>query len=143
MATIIEKAAPSTSRFAWISKGANLWDETTIGPLPYNKEAKDKGPLLKTPAGKFHIPLDPYGKPSLIKCYRCQGIGHKSNVCPQRRGVNFCERYDEELEVPFQEEQLHGDEEAFADDGVRLVCVLYRVYLTLKAPEDLHRQYSP
>lgn len=84
MAEHLEKAATSPSRYATTSTASNSHEDTAINSLPYTKDNKGKGPLLETSPGKPDIPLDPYGKPSLIKCYRCQGTGHKSNVCPLR-----------------------------------------------------------
>lgn len=48
---------------------------------------------------------------TLDKCFRCQGHGHKSNVCPGRRTVAFLEGEDEHKDkdkcacVEFAEEE--------------------------------------
>lgn len=50
--------------------------------------------------------------------------------------MNVWERCDE-VEVENEEEpKLASNEEAFPDDGDRLVCVLHRVYLAPKNPEN-------
>lgn len=53
----MEKSVSSKSCFATTSTWFNFWDVHTTGPLPNNKDSKDKGPLLETSAVKPHIPM--------------------------------------------------------------------------------------
>ena len=39
---------------------------------------------------------NPYAKPILGKCYRCNQPGHRSNECLNRRTINIVEREEEE-----------------------------------------------
>lgn len=40
--------------------------------------------------------INPYTKPSKEICYRCNGRGHRSNVCPTRRVIGVVEEKEEE-----------------------------------------------
>jgi len=90
MAERVEKSATPNSRYASYSTGSTKSESSTLNSLPTKKDYKGKG-LLDTPCEKSEVPLDPQGRPSLIRCYKCQEIGHKSNVCPQKKGVHICD----------------------------------------------------
>lgn len=71
-----------------------------------------------------------YARPSIDKCFRCQGQGHKSNVCPSRRTVAFLE---EEEEGDFAEnEEYEGVEFAEEESEDRINIVLQRLLLSSK-----------
>lgn len=58
---------------------------------PGNKGASSSNAVQqnKTPAQRQN---NSYAKPSLDKCFRCQGHGHKSNVCPSRKNSRYNRR---------------------------------------------------
>lgn len=82
MAWQIKKAVVKSSRFASMSAEAASRDSLFVNKFVNSANAKDKGPLLKTPREKPHTPLDPFATQVTIKCYRCQAFGHKSNTFP-------------------------------------------------------------
>lgn len=55
-----------------------------------------KGPILENPKDAKGKDVNPYPYQPFIKCYRCNGIGHKSNVCPKRGEANYCEHHSED-----------------------------------------------
>ncbi|KAG2315649.1 hypothetical protein Bca52824_018771 [Brassica carinata] len=84
----------------------------------------------KTPAQRQN---NSYAKPSIDKCYRCQGHGHKSNVCPSRKTVAIVEEENEEDERDFAgNEEYEGAEFAEEESGEMINLVLQRVLLSSK-----------
>lgn len=59
------------------------------------RDNKGKGSLLEIPLGKPETYLDSSGRTSFIKCYICNGVGRKSNVCPQRKEAHLCDRCED------------------------------------------------
>lgn len=61
----------------------------------------EKGSLLGLPKNDKGVPLDPYPQNTQdpIKCYRYQGLGHKSNNYPKRRKMRRCEHQSMKLKV--------------------------------------------
>lgn len=99
---------------------------------PGNKGASSSNSTQqnKAPAQRQN---NPYAKPSIDKCFRCQGHGHKSNVCPSRRTVAIIEEEDEENERDFAEnEEYEGAEFAEEESGEMINLVLQRVLLSSK-----------
>lgn len=89
----------------------------------------DKGPLLETLKDSKGLPMDPTPQVPLIKCYRYQGIGHKSNNCHKRSEVQFCDRCTEENYTVEEETDAAIEIEQEADEGNHLSCVLRRLCL--------------
>ena len=58
---------------------------------------------------------NPYAANTVVKCYCCNAEGHKSNVCPTRKMVNFVDTIQEEEDIPvevteeFDEHIIDGD----------------------------------
>lgn len=46
---------------------------------------------------------------------------------PQKRETHYCEKCEKEVEVHEEAKQAQGDEEAYTDEGERLIFVLCRV----------------
>jgi len=66
---------------------------------------------------------NPYTKPEIDKCYRCDEHGHKSNEGPKRRPVNMVD-YEDEDEMQIETEPEDSD---FAEDGEVATCVTQRL----------------
>lgn len=64
---------------------------------------------------------------STIKCYVCQEYGHKSNTCPKRGTVKFCEGVRDSDEVFLSGEDLEG-EHYHADEGSSMSCLIHRTF---------------
>ncbi|KAG7586297.1 Integrase catalytic core [Arabidopsis thaliana x Arabidopsis arenosa] len=69
-----------------------------------------------------------YARPSIDKCYRCQGQGHKSNVCPSRRTLALLEEEEEREE----EDEYAGVEFAEEESNEIINLVLQRILLSSK-----------
>ena len=79
---------------------------------------------------------NPYAKPILGKCYRCNQPGYKSNECPNRRPVNVVERDEEEVcYEPDGEEEYYEEE----DGDVEQAYVIRKLMLAPKQDEDTQR----
>ncbi|KAF2283386.1 hypothetical protein GH714_003756 [Hevea brasiliensis] len=60
---------------------------------------------------------NPYAKPILVKCYKCNEMGHRSNECPNRKSINIIEKHDDDddkiycgLDGEDEEEDCEQDE---------------------------------
>lgn len=65
----------------------------------------------------------------------CQGLSHESNTCPKRRGVNICERCEEEEMIMELQEDIDTCEQVYPVTGEYVVCLLHRIFLTPKVDE--------
>lgn len=85
-------------------------------------------------------PNNPYANPYLLKCFKCNQVGHKSNECPQRgilhiqqtTGDSEKEREDF-IEIGNEETELVGGAE-----GDPLLCIIQKV-LSSKVLENTQR----
>ncbi|VVA29435.1 PREDICTED: zf-CCHC domain-containing, partial [Prunus dulcis] len=72
-------------------------------------------------------------------CYRCQKLGHRSNVCPERKQANFIEEVDEDEEKDeVGEDDYAGAEFAIEEGMERITLVLQRVLLAPKEEGQRH-----
>lgn len=85
----------------------------------------DKGPLLDTSKDARGSNIDPSPQQPLIKCYRCQGIGHKSNNCPKQRELRYCDLCSEETPPMVREDVIESEE-----DKVQMKVIIYHVWST-------------
>ncbi|XP_052198314.1 protein FAR1-RELATED SEQUENCE 5-like [Diospyros lotus] len=61
--------------------------------------------------------LNPYAKPILGKCFKCNQPGHRSSDCPRRKAVNIVEREKEEEEFCYGPD---GEDEQYEEDEVQV-----------------------
>lgn len=84
----------------------------------------------KTPVQRQN---NPYAKPIGDTCYRCNGRGHKSNVCPTRRVTTVAKEKEEERERPDAENEKYvGVDFAEEESDERVNFVLQRILLLTK-----------
>ncbi|CAA7062219.1 unnamed protein product [Microthlaspi erraticum] len=134
----MEKSTRSFSSFKRFTpqnnyEAANEKEKNVVSkdPNPGNKGASSSTTTQqsKAPAQRQN---NPYAKPSLDKCYRCQGQGHKSNVCPSRRTVALLgEEEDEEQEFN-EDDEYEGVEFAEEESHEKINIVLQRILLSSK-----------
>ena len=70
---------PTTDKGKSMASSSNIVD---VG----GKGAASGGNMSKGNTTNQTKPNNPYAKPTLGKCFRCNEPGHKSNKCPKRRG---------------------------------------------------------
>ncbi|KAL9682751.1 hypothetical protein QQ045_014559 [Rhodiola kirilowii] len=109
---------------------------------PYARNKSITGPSSDNSAspqpnrGAAQKAPNPYTKPSGDKCYRCGGLGHRSNVCPTRRTVAILE--ERESYEPDEEDEYEGVEFAEEESTEVVNIVLQRVLLTM--PDEGQRK---
>jgi len=64
---------------------------------------------------------NPYIKPGIGKCYRCEKPGHSSNECPNRKQVNNADYGDEEEGIIIEEA---SDSDFAKEKKDPLACVI-------------------
>lgn len=82
---------------------------------------------------------DPYARPNLGKCYRCNQPRHLSNSCPNRRSINIVEEGKSDEEQNFEDGDYEGGNVADADTGEELACIVQRLLLAPKKPNNSQR----
>ncbi|KAI0511898.1 hypothetical protein KFK09_012532 [Dendrobium nobile] len=91
------------------------------------------------PKWKQPVKDNPYAKPNTIKCFRCFQIGHKSNECPSRPQLQFTNAENEELQEDMDEREMEPEEELAPDTGEPLVCVMEKILLAPRQPQNSQR----
>ncbi|XP_041001668.1 uncharacterized protein LOC121247371 [Juglans microcarpa x Juglans regia] len=82
---------------------------------------------------------NPYSRPMLGKCFRCNQPGHRSNKCPTRRTVHMIEGEEEGQEDEGDSEGEEAGEFVEGDEGEPVNCIIQRVMLALKTEEENQR----
>ena len=79
---------------------------------------------------------NPYATNTIIKCFWCNAEGHKSNVCPTRKMVNFVDTIEEEDEIPT--EAIEEFEEHIIDEdcGETLSLMLCKLMYNMPMKEE-------
>src|SRR3954470_8328844 len=90
--SFIERYSPQSN---WESAGDK---EKNATPRDSNLENKGASSSSSVQHGKAPIqrPNNPYARPAIDTCYRYNGRGHKSNVCPTRVAAVVEEREEDE-----------------------------------------------
>lgn len=91
---------------------ANTSKEGSNQIIPVNGTNADKGPLPDHPKDVRGVPLDPFPphQQAPIKCYQCQGLGHKSNNCPKWREVRMYDHQSEESQTEGNKAEIYEKE---------------------------------
>ena len=86
-------------------------------------------------------PANPYAWPSLVKCFKCNQIGHCSSDCLLRKPVHLAEREDgDDNEVYYEPDGYRDDEEVYEeDDEEGQNYVVRKLMLTPKQEENTQR----
>jgi len=108
-------------------KSAAVRDST-----PGNKAtgSSSSAPQGKAPAQKQN---NPYAKPTIDTCFRCNGKGHRSNVCPSRRVAAVVGERDDDDETEQPDEDEYAEVEfAEEESDERVNFVLQRMLLATK-----------
>ena len=78
-------------------------------------------------------PANPYAWPTLIKCFKCNQLGHRSNDCPLRKTVHLAERKEEDDNEVCSKPNGYGDDnEVYEDDDKGQNYVVRKLMLTPK-----------
>lgn len=104
MAEYIEQTTVFISRGASTSNGVNTQNSSAAGQFVGSKKSKDKGPLLDTPAEKPRSPLGNTWNSTGDQKLLMSRVGSQIECLPTKKGVNTCERCDDELDNPFETE---------------------------------------
>ncbi|XP_040371015.1 uncharacterized protein LOC121051782 [Rosa chinensis] len=75
-------------------------------------------------------PNNPYARPTTELCYRCNKLGHRSNVCPERRQYALIDDYDEDDEEVGRCDEYEGVEFAVEESPEKINIVLQRILLS-------------
>ncbi|KAG5531974.1 hypothetical protein RHGRI_026552 [Rhododendron griersonianum] len=105
--------------------------------------SQTKQPAISQP----HRNNNPYQRPTIDKCYRCNQPGHRSNTCPNRRQANLVNATeDDPADFGNEGSDDYGDqndneevEVIEGDHGDRVVCVVQRLLYAPKHESDLQR----
>ena len=86
---------------------------------------------------------DPYARPNLGKCFKCNQTSHLLNNCPNRRSVNLVEEErmveDAEEEQGFVDDTYEGAEYTEGDEGDAVASIVQRLLLAPKKIDDSQR----
>ncbi|XP_028555177.1 uncharacterized protein LOC114580768 [Dendrobium catenatum] len=82
---------------------------------------------------------NPYVKPATLKCYRCFQPGHKSNDCPNRQQIQLLEGEAEDDHYSAENINAREFEDLQADDGEPVVCVLQKLLIAPRQPNNSQR----
>ena len=64
-----------------------------------------------TEVKKAPKPTDPYTRPTPIKCFKCNQMGHRSNDCSLRKAVHLAEREEEGNDEVYYEPDGYREED--------------------------------
>ncbi|XP_010275023.1 PREDICTED: uncharacterized protein LOC104610208 [Nelumbo nucifera] len=84
-------------------------------------------------------PSNPYARPTPIKCFKCNEVGHRSSDCPRRKAVNMVEREEEE---DIEEEVCcgpDGEDEEGPYEHEKYTCVVRKLMLSQKNKDTSQR----
>ncbi|KAL5566080.1 hypothetical protein UlMin_029244 [Ulmus minor] len=139
LAFLGEKQVLRSTTRGFSGRKSSVGESSRPSPLPTNNPFFKKPHELplgndKAPPPK---PNNPYARPMVGKCFRCNQPGHRSNECPTRPQTHLVDVQDEEEE--FKEEFEEASERLSpvvldGDEGEPLMCVLERLLLTESCP---------
>src|SRR4051812_27832616 len=127
----IERYSPQSN---WESTGDK---EKNATPRDSNLENKGASSSSSVQHGKAPTqrPNNTYARPAIDICYRCNGRGHKSNVCPTRRVAVVVEEREEDEEredSTFKNDEYADVEFAVEESDERVNFVLQVMLLASK-----------
>lgn len=144
----VERAATNYRRAATpieqpLNSAIDKGKATASSSISHNKANIEGGSTKFANRGVGRVPPqreNPYARPSIDICYRCQKSGHHSNNCPERRQANLVEReaFSEVEEEVVDEGDYDGVEFAVEEGLERLNLVLQRVLLSPKEEGQRH-----
>lgn len=140
-AELIEKSPCGFSSFRRYAPQNNFEStcdkENSVTNKDSNSENKRASSSNNTQQGKAPIPKlnNPYSRPSIDKCFCCEGKSNKSNVCPSRRIVAFIEEKEDELD---EDDDYAGVEFTEEKSPEKVNIVLKRILLSSKE-EGYHK----
>ena len=102
---------------------------TASQPLVPMTKSSTSTPIITLPVAKSKD--NPYSKPGIGNCYRCDELGHKSNECRKRIQVNTVD-YEEEDDVLIETEL--EDSDFIEEHGYSITCVVQKVLCNKRFP---------
>lgn len=78
----------------------------------------------------------PYVRPAPKNYYICGKLGHRSNVCHERRAVNLVDNLVDKGDETVAEEEGDGEYEYAQEDGERVSCIVQRLLCAAQQPDQ-------
>ena len=138
-AELIEKSPRNFSSFRKYSPQNN---NESSSDKEKSAAAKDSTPGNKATGSSSSAPQgrastqkqnNPYAKPTIDTCFRCNGKGHRSNVCPSRRVAAMVGERDDDDKTEQPDEDEYADVEfAEEESDEKVNFVLQRMLLATK-----------
>lgn len=82
---------------------------------------------------------NPYARPTLNRCYRCNEVGHRSHECPMRKPVHLADHEEEGIAHNGEEFSDNEVDEVANEDGEPVSFVVQRILYTPKVQDNSQR----
>ena len=100
---------------ALVEKGVTIREPQPRYDRFREKKATDKQRV--TEAKEAPKPVNPYARPTPIKCFKCNQMGHCSSDCPCRKVVHLANREDGDDNKVCYELYRYGDDDEVYEDN--------------------------